>query len=240
MTLSTKSRDNRLTSAGFDVPPSLADQSRLISLSTSGFHEIAALLDASRAKAVDTPGGRLLADYMVLLARRLPDLASEEGARLAKAVEAMVAACLGPSSDRLAVASKQLRLTLMERVRQSVRVNLRSPSLGPNQLCREAAISRTRLYRLLEREGGVGHYIQRQRLSESFAQLSNISNVLPIFRIAEMLCFVDASSFSRAFRREFGMSPSDVRAAALAGLPAPSGKSAEKESIDRFSDCLRA
>jgi AraC-like DNA-binding protein len=177
----------------------------------------------------------MLADYMILLARRLPDLAPEEGTWLAKAVEAMVAACLGPSSDRLAVASKQLGLTLMERVRRSLRANLRSPSLGPQQLCREAAISRTRLYRLLEGEGGVTHYVRRQRLSAGFAQLSDISNVLPVFRIAKMLCFTDTLSFSRAFRREFGMSPSDVRAAALAGLPEPSWKSAENESIDRFT-----
>ena len=47
-------------------------------------------------------------------------------------------------------------LTLMERVRQAVRRNLRSPSLGPDKLCREAATSRSQLYRLLEGEGGVG------------------------------------------------------------------------------------
>lgn len=242
---------NTCVSPGVGVPYviSLADEmettksdySRLqFYLGRDSFHEIDSLLEASRAKALDTPGVRLLADYMTLLARRLPDLTAEEGAQLAKAVEAMVAACLGPSADRWAVASKQLCLTLMERIRRSVRVNLRSPSLSPNQLCREAAISRTQLYRMLEGEGGVAHYIQRQRLSESFAQLSDISNVLPVSRIAEMLCFADASSFSRAFRREFGMSPRDVRAAALAGLPVPSRRGAEQESIDHFSDCLRA
>ena len=179
---------NTCVSPGVGVPYviSLADEmeatksdySRLqFYLGRDGFHEIDPLLEASRAKALDTPGGRLLADYMTLLARRLPDLTVEEGAQLAKAVEAMVAACLGPSADRLALASKQLCLTLMERVRRSVRVNLRSPSLGPHELCREAAISRTQLYRILEGEGGVAHYIHRQRLSEGFAQLSDISNV---------------------------------------------------------------
>ena len=38
-------------------------------------------------------------------------------------------------------------------------------------------------------------------------------------RSAEMLCFADGSTFSRAFRREFGMSPSDVRARASSGMP---------------------
>jgi AraC-like DNA-binding protein len=35
------------------------------------------------------------------------------------------------------------------------------------------------------------------------------------------VCFADASSFSRTFKREFGHSPGEVRSAALAGLPSP-------------------
>ena len=180
----------------------------------------------------------MLADYMTLLARRLPDLTAEEGAQLAKAVEAMVAACLGPSADRLAIASKQLCLTLMERVRRSVRVNLRSPSLDPNQLCREAAISRTQLYRMLEGEGGVAHSIQRQRLSEASRSCptSRMSCRFPNCRDALLCrCLELQPRVSTRVRHE----SSDVRAASLAGLPAPSRKGAEKESIDRFSDCLR-
>jgi AraC-like DNA-binding protein len=129
----------------------------------------------------------------------------------------MLAACLAPSADRVATARHQIELTLMERVRQVVRRNLRSPSLGPDKLCRETAMSRSQLYRVLESEGGVAHYIQRRRLSESFAILCDATNTYPIARIAEALCFADASSFTRAFRQEFGVTPREVRAASLAG-----------------------
>jgi len=131
-------------------------------------------------------------------------------------------------------------LTLRERVRRTVRTHLHSPLLGPEKLCREAATSRSRLYRLFENEGGVAHYIQRQRLSESFTLLSDATNLVPVAKIAEALCFTDASSFSRAFRREFSMSPSDVRAACATGSrPARLPRDAEHRGVLSFSDYLR-
>ena len=67
-----------------------------------------------------------------------------------------------------------------------------------------------------------------------------MSQRFPIGKVAEMLCFADGSSFSRAFRREFGMSPSDVRARSLGGLPqlAPP-KKAGGSGLHSFSECLR-
>jgi AraC-like DNA-binding protein len=111
--------------------------------------------------------------------------------------------------------------------------------MGPDQLCREAAMSRSQLYRLLEGEGGAAHYIQHRRLSESFAILCDTTNNLPIGVVAESLCFADASSFSRAFRREFGVSPSDVRAATLVGLPPPAAsRYSVGGEVRSFGDCL--
>jgi AraC-like DNA-binding protein len=207
-------------------------------LPRDGFRGVAALLDAARGTALETSEGKLLAGYMTLLARNLPDLPPGDGPRLVNAVEAMLGACLAPSADRLAIAEKQIDLTLMERVRRAVRMHLHSPSLGPDKLCREAATSRSQLYRLLEGEGGVAHYIQHRRLSEAFTLLCDASNLLPVAKIAELLCFADASSFSRAFRREFGMSPSDVRASSLAGLAPASVKSMRHDGVHSFSDCL--
>jgi AraC-like DNA-binding protein len=74
-------------------------------------------------------------------------------------------------------------------------------------------MSRSKLYRLMDAEGGVVRYIQRQRLFEAYALLSDPSVDRPITAIAEDLCFADTSGFSRAFRREFGATPNDVRAA---------------------------
>ena len=87
----------------------------------------------------------------------------------------------------------------------------------------------------------MAHYIQRRRLSESFTLLCDASNVLPIAAIAELLCFADASSFSRAFRREFGTTPSEVRAASLAGpmLAMPALKGTGHGGVQSFNDCLR-
>lgn len=208
-------------------------------LSRNAFARVASALDDARARPMDTPEGRLLADYMILLTKNLRDLPPGDGPRLATAVEAMIGACMAPSAERLATVQAQMDFTLMERVRRAVRAHLRSPSLGPDKLCREAATSRSQLYRLLEGEGGVAHYIQRQRLSESFVMLCDVSNALPIGGIADVLCFADASSFSRAFRREFGMRPRDVRSASLAGLPpVPPLKEMAPRAVHRFADCL--
>jgi AraC-like DNA-binding protein len=206
-------------------------------LARDSFQTIAPLLDAAQGKPLDTPEGHLLADYMLLLERNIPDLPAEDGAKLALAIQAMLGACLAPSAGRLAEADMHIGLTMMERVRQTVRRNLRSPSLGPEKLCREAATSRSQLYRLLEGEGGVAHYIQRRRLSESFSMMCDASNNLPIGKVAEILCFADASSFSRAFRREFGMSPSDVRAGTVGRLPSPAPLKNAAE-VHNFSECL--
>jgi AraC-like DNA-binding protein len=210
-------------------------------LARDSFQAIAPSLDATRGMALNPSRGRLLADYILLLERNLPNLTPEDGSRLPSAIQAMVGACLAPSVDRLAAAGRQIDLTLMERVRRAVRRNLRSPSLGPDKLCREAATSRSQLYRLLEGEGGVASYIQRRRLSESFAILCDTSSNFSIGAIAETLCFADASNFSRAFRREFGMSPSEVRAASLVGAaPTATSKAPAGSETSSFADCLGA
>jgi AraC-like DNA-binding protein len=157
----------------------------------------------------------------LVLERCLPARTTADFPRLTNVVRAMVATAVAPSAERVAVARWQINLGRMERVRQVVRKHLRSPTLAPTTLCRLVGMSRSNLYRLFEDTGGVARYIQKQRLLEAHAILFDPATIKPISAIAEDLCFADASSFSRVFKREFGQSPNGVRLAALAAL-APS------------------
>jgi AraC-like DNA-binding protein len=186
-------------------------------LSRDRFADLAPALDRARGTILNTALGSLLSDYLILLERTLPDVAADDLPRLRDAIGAMVAACLAPEQDRAALAEPQIDLVRLERVRHVVRRYLRSAALGPRLLCRSLGMSRSKLYRLMDSEGGVSRYIQRQRLLEAYAALSDPSVDGPITAIAEGLCFADTSGFSRAFRREFGVSPSDVRAASRTG-----------------------
>jgi AraC-like DNA-binding protein len=239
-------RDIRFTApAGMPFVLSLGEELRItrpqhddrlqLLLSRDQFGGIAHLIESVKRTSLPDVQGQLLADYMLVLERHLPGLGPQDSAGLPKAVEAMLAVCLAPSANRMAMAREQVQFTLMERVRRIVGRNLRSPSLGPDRLCREAGMSRSQLYRVLESEGGVAHYIQRRRLSESFAVLCDASHNLSIAKVADMLCFADASSFSRAFRHEFGVSPRDVRLASLAGQAPPLPKPAP---MPRFGESL--
>jgi len=190
-------------------------------LARDAFRDIAPLLDGALGSILDTPLGHLLGDYMIALERRLSVVTEADLSRLTTAVGAMVAAAVAPSAERVAVARGQIDVGRKERVRQAVRKHLRTPTLRPANLCRLVGMSRSNVYRLFEEAGGVARYIQRERLLEAHAVLTDPATRNSISAIAEDLCFADASSFSRTFRREFGHSPGEVRSAALAGLASP-------------------
>lgn len=199
------------------------------------FGDLSPALDRARGAALDTPLGSLLGDYLVLLEQILPDVAPDDLPRVSEAIGAMVAACLAPEKDRAGSAGPQIDLVRLERVRRVVRKYLRSQSLGTRLLCHSLSVSRSKLYRLMDSEGGVARYIQRQRLLEAYALFSDQSVTRSITAIAEELCFPDTSGFSRAFRREFGVSPSDVRAARSApdaGITLAQGNGATGGSLN--------
>jgi len=204
------------------------------------FPEIRPLLDAACGSVLDTPLGHLLGDYMMALERRLPAVTETDFPHITKAVGAMVAAAVEPSAARMSDARQQIDVGRKERVRQAVRRHLRTPTLGPKNLGRLVGMSRSNLYRLFEDTGGVARYIQWERLLEARAILSNPEKTQSISEIAEDLCFADASSFSRTFKREFSCTPTEARYAALSGLELGAmSKTRVQSARAHFGDLLR-
>lgn len=176
-------------------------------------HHLAAL----RGRPMHGPLGALLADHLAALAACMPQLQAADGARLATATLALVAAAAmheaGPGiAERPQIAELQLA-----RVKRIIRQNLGAATLGPARLCAAAGMSRSQIYRLLEPFGGVAHYIQQERLRVAYRRLADPGERRNIARIAEEVGFFEASTFSRAFRKEFACTPRDVRMGASGG-----------------------
>ncbi len=173
-------------------------------------------LDSAHDRRIVPGMAALLADFLDSLARNLPAMTQAEADALAESTRMLVRACTVPSRDSIEAADAPINSLMLERARQIVRQNIALPGFGPTQLCRLLAVSRSKLYRLFEASGGVAAFIQRERLHLAMGLLSDQGELRSVNVIASEVGFADHSTFSRAFRREFGLSPSEAREMALA------------------------
>ena len=169
------------------------------------------------SRMLNTPEGRLLAEHLRLLATELPSMTATEAERMAEATQAMIALAIAPGSRAEQAISGPVATAQIMRLRALIRANLGSATFGPARLCRLAGISRSQLYRLFEVHGGVAQCIQRERLAAAHRALSNAADLRSISEIADSVGLFDPSSFSRMFRRSYGISPRELRLATSAG-----------------------
>lgn len=202
--------------------------------------DVARTLAAAEFTTLDTGMGKLFADYLVGLANRLPIIDIQDIPELVRVTRAMILACVAPSPDITEDAPGPVAAVLLEKSRQFVQARLYDPDLDAEALRRALGVSRTRLYRLFEPLGGVKRYIQRRRLLDAHAALSNPDDHRRILEIAEQRGYNDGSEFSRAFKREFGCSPSDVRKGEEYNVPnRPANQQKLGSPIDHLATVLR-
>lgn len=165
--------------------------------------------------------GALLADFMRQLAGQLVHIPEDRARLLASATRALVTACTATTIARPAPVTPSIACGMVERARLVVRQSMGSPDFGQPQLARLLAMSRSKLYRLLDGDGGVAHFIKRERLMRAWRDLTVPGEAASVHAIANQVGFRDHSTFSRAFRREFGCSPTEARERALVTQPDP-------------------
>lgn len=155
--------------------------------------------------------GRLLADQILSLYRNLPKLREHELPNVIQSTLLLLAAAVSPSPETLHEANGPIHDALLERVQRYIDVHPLEPGLSPEQICRAIGLSRTRLYKIFEADGGVMRHIRRRRLLRAYHALGDPGQHRS--RIAELAWahgFMDVKYFHRSFKAEFGHSPKET------------------------------
>tara|TARA_R110002126_G_scaffold80012_1_gene198423 strand:+ start:1033 stop:1590 length:558 start_codon:yes stop_codon:yes gene_type:complete len=126
-----------------------------------------------------------------------------------QALQQALAALLQPALNLQQPAPSSLRALAEQHI---IRL-LQDHQLSPERLADEMNISRRTLYRLFESEGSsISHHILLLRLDRCSAELECQEDyALSITDIAFKWGFSDVSQFSRAFKRQRGVSPREYR-----------------------------
>jgi AraC-like DNA-binding protein len=198
----------------------------------------ASMLEAANNCVLSGSLADLLVNYINGMEANLSNITVEEVPRIVRTIRDMVVACV--AAVRPEAGGPQAKMGVMERAHRYIHLNLHSPDLTPETICRELGISRTRLYQLFEPSGGVLNYIRRRRLLHAYQDLSDPTNNRPISEIAAEAGFDVAANFTRAFSHEFGASPREIRKAAAAEGPVAPLPSSERHGGATIGDWLKA
>jgi AraC-like DNA-binding protein len=166
----------------------------------------------------DSEALRLLIDYFVAL--DTSPLATPELQHLAaNHVLDLVAVMLGATRDAADVAQgRGMRAARLAAIKAGIAKNLHGVGLSIDALAAQNGVSTRHVQLLFEDEGTTfTQFVLAERLARAHRILTDARFAdRPISTIAFAAGFGDLSYFNRTFRRRFGATPSDVRAAASA------------------------
>ena len=151
---------------------------------------------------------RLLARYLAALIAEFPTL---ERSEMDVVSETMVELACSAIQPGLPSSRTARRTALRETVRRFIRENLQDSRLDPQTVAHAHSISVRTLHALFEEsDTSVAGLIRRERLNAALTDLQSRGGG-SVTEIAFRWGFVDSAHFSRAFKKQFGMTPRDAR-----------------------------
>ena len=148
---------------------------------------------------------------------------------LQQTIVMMLANCLN-SAQGETKATRAMRRDIEKSVmiRRYFRENLLSPTLTTETAANDLGLSRSGLYRLFQKHGGVKQYLRDMRLRHALKLLSDPSERRQsIYDIALECGYETDAGFIRAFRAKYDVTPGDVRAGV-----SPQGRKIDKGGLD--------
>jgi AraC-like DNA-binding protein len=109
-------------------------------------------------------------------------------------------------------AAEPMAATQQLRILEYARAHLSDPDLSAEQIAEANFMSVRHLYKVLSRSGiSLAEWIRTRRLEACRKDLTDAPHTTTISTIARRHGFTDMSSFSRSFRAEYGVTPSEWR-----------------------------
>lgn len=163
-----------------------------------------------------TPVAQLLRAHVQTLHAMTADMTPAQADSLVAPTVALAAATVAARLGESVHQDHALGMSLRMRADRVIARLLSRHELSVEQIAAAVPCSRSRLQALYQKEGGVMHCVQRQRLRAAARHLrAPAQRHRTIGAIAHDLGFINPSSFTRAFRAEFGLSPRAMRAHAM-------------------------
>ncbi|WP_342732740.1 AraC family transcriptional regulator [Bradyrhizobium sp. B117] len=169
---------------------------------------------------LDGAAGRVLADQMALLRRRLPAMDETDASEAVQTTLGLLRGCFGVAARPREQGLARRDIGILHRASRFIDQNLGHPNLSVATICREIGVSRSVLYRVFEPLAGVADYIRGRRLEAIHVLLDDAGEERWNAEIAAEFGFVSQAHFSRSFRQRFGYSPRAARDARLHDLAA--------------------
>jgi len=159
-----------------------------------------------------TPLNLILGNYILNLFSTAPNLRAREAEGLVKPTAQLLAASLSQNMDTIEFTRNSVDEALLLSVRRLIDLHLGDMTLSPDKIAAAMNISRATLFRICEPVGGVMNFVRQRRLALARRLLHSSNEQVHVKAIAYKLGFSNPSSFARAYRAEFGLSPSETKA----------------------------
>jgi len=182
-----------------------------VSLSRDLVEAAATTTDPLHGLVLPEGASALLADFLVSLTTRAPDLTTEAKPAAARTLVELLRVALGPDQSPAEPARAQLDAIRLEGARRFIDANLADERLGPDSVASALSISRATIYRVFEQDGGVAKHIQNRRLARLRNALSNPAEVRSFAALALNAGFTSESHASRIFHLAYQVRPAEFR-----------------------------